>query len=108
MSTAMAVAEVDGHRRLVGQRIADQLGDTGTVRETERQITPVRRAAEVSRVLVQPPQQRRVRGTEASASVTTRQIVAFNGGRANPAPTCRYRSASTGGGTSLTHTAIAI
>src|SRR5271165_352038 len=46
--------------------------------------------------------------TSASASVTTRQIVAFDGGRAGPAPARRYRSASTGGGTSLTQPAIAV
>jgi len=38
-----AVAEVDGHHRLVGQRVADELGVTGTVRQGERQVTPVRR-----------------------------------------------------------------
>jgi hypothetical protein len=43
-----------------------------------------------------------------SASVTTRQIVAFDGGGAGAAPARRYRSASTGGGTSFTQPAIAV
>src|SRR5262245_33623909 len=44
----------------------------------------------------------------ASASVTTRQIVALDGGRAGLAPARMYRSASTGGGTSFTQPAIAV
>lgn len=56
---------VDGHHRLVGQAVADELGVTGTVRESERQVSPVGRGAEVSPVLVQPPQQSRVRGVDA-------------------------------------------
>ena len=50
-----AVVEVDDHRRLVGQRVADELANTGTVRETERRIMPMCRGSEVSRVPVQPP-----------------------------------------------------
>jgi hypothetical protein len=46
--------------------------------------------------------------TSASASVTTHQIVAFDGGRAGLAPARMYRSASTGGGTSFTQPAIAV
>jgi len=44
----------------------------------------------------------------APASVITRQIVDFDGGRAGLAPARRYRSASTGGGTSCTQPVIAV
>jgi hypothetical protein len=40
--------------------------------------------------------------------VITRQIIASDGGRAGLAPARRYKSASTGGGTSFTQPAIAV
>jgi len=46
--------------------------------------------------------------TPASASVITRQVVAFDGGRAGLAPARMYKSASTAGGTSFTQPAIAV
>jgi hypothetical protein len=44
----------------------------------------------------------------ASASVSTRQIVVFDGGGAAAAPLCRYTSARIAGGTSATQPVIAV
>jgi hypothetical protein len=43
-----------------------------------------------------------------SASVSTRQIVVFDGGGAGAAPLRRYRSARIAGGTSATQPVIAV
>jgi hypothetical protein len=59
-----------------------------------------------SRPISQPPTA--ASKAPASASVITRQIVAFDGGRAGRAPARMYRSASTGDGTSLTQPEIAV